>query len=72
MAMLKDEIIKKLAEMDPAYDNDAGDTPCFFCGCVYDDHEDDCIWKAAKDLCEEPEVTGKSYGDWLEEQNAEQ
>lgn len=53
--MKSDEIIAKLAEIDPETDNDMGDVYCFFCGAdLYgskeDKHESDCIWVAAKKL----------------------
>jgi len=54
--MNRDEIIRKLAEMDPMKDDDFGGKSCFFCGSYETinkysdtiDHEIDCIWAAAQ------------------------
>jgi hypothetical protein len=56
--MSKDEIIKKLAEMDPMRDDNSGGTSCFFCGAFETinkhsktiDHEIDCIWAATQQI----------------------
>lgn len=44
-------IIEKLSKLDPLYDNDMGDTPCFFCRGI-DEHSEDCIWQKAKKIME--------------------